>query len=139
LDQRHSHVHFQRINEGFKTFAQTDVLLCDSSSLIIEYLMTRKPVVTLRNTHPGPYLLNVQTTEEIGPALQQALQHPTELMQAIEDYTAYHEVHRDGKNSARVLDAIDDYIANYQQKMRRKPLNIWRKLQMIKRYLRSKI
>ena len=65
---------------------------------------------------------------------------PTEQgMQAIEDYTAYHEVHRDGKNSARVLDAIDDYIANYQQKMRRKPLNIWRKLQMIKRYLRSKI
>ena len=60
-------------------------------------------------------------------------------MQAIEDYTAYHEVHRDGKNSARVLDAIDDYIANYQQNMRRKPLNIWRKLQMIKRYLRSKI
>lgn len=139
LDQRHSNVHFQRINEGFKTFAQTDVLLCDSSSLIVEYLMTRKPVVTLRNTHPGPYLLNVQTTEEIGPALQQALQHPTELMQAIEDYTAYHEAHRDGKNSARVLDAIDDYIANYQQKMRRKPLNIWRKLQMIKRYLRSKI
>lgn len=139
LAQRHTNVHFQRINEGFKTFAQTDALLCDSSSLIVEYLMTGKPVVTLRNTHPGPYLLDVQTTKEIGPALQHALQHPAELMQAIEEYTTYHEVHRDGKNSARVLDAIDDYIANHQRNMRRKPLNLWRKIQMVKRYLRSRV
>lgn len=139
LDQRHTNVHFQRINEGFKTFALTDVLLCDSSSLIVEYLMTNKPVVTLRNTHPGPFLIDVQSTEEIGPAIQQALQHPTELMQAIEEYTSFHEAHRDGKNSSRVLNAIDDFIANHQNYMRHKPLNLWRKLQMIKRYLKSRI
>lgn len=139
LDKKHTNVHFQRINEGIKTFRQTDVLLCDSSSIIVEYLMLQKPVVTLRNTHPGPFLIDVQKTEEIGPAILQALQHPSHLMQAIGEYTAHHEAHRDGQNSARVLEAIDDFIAKYKGKLPNKPLNLWRKLQMVKRYMKSKL
>lgn len=135
---RHPNVCFARINKGVETFRQTDAMLCDSSSLIVEYLMTDKPVVTLRNTHPGPYLIDVQTTDEIAPALHQALRRPAPLMQAIHAYTAEHEAHRDGHNAARVLDAIDDFIANHKDRMHRKPANLWRKVQMIIRYLKSK-
>lgn len=138
LEKRHPNVRFQRINEGIKTFRQTDVLLCDSSSLIVEYLMTRKPVVTLRNTHPGDYLIDVQHTEEIGEAIHRALQRPEKLMGAIDRYTAYHEAHRDGLNSMRVLEAIDDFAAHYQGRLARKPLNLWRKTQMFIRYLKSR-
>lgn len=138
LAQRHANVRFARINEGIKTFCQTDAMLCDSSSLIVEYLMTGKPVVTLRNTHPGPFLMDVQTTEEIGPALQEALTRPAALMEAIDEYTAQHEVHRDGHNSARVLDAIDDFKAHHEGTLRHKPLNLWRKIQMIIRYWKSR-
>lgn len=137
ITNKHSNVNFLRVNEGIKTFRQTDVLLCDSSSLIVEYMMTGKPVVTYRNTHPGPFLLDQQELNDIGPAIKKALTHPTELMQAIDQYTAYHEAHRDGHNSARVLDAIDDFIANYQGKMKQKPFNLWRKIRMIKRYFRT--
>jgi hypothetical protein len=59
-------------------------------------------------------------------------------MSAINTYTTFHEAHRDGKNSARVLDAIDDFIAHHQEHMSNKPLNLWRKLQMIKRSIKSK-
>jgi UDP-N-acetylglucosamine 2-epimerase len=100
--------------------------------------MLQKPVVTLRNTHPGPFLIDVQTAEDIGPAIQEALQRPPYLMQAIEKYTAYHEAHRDGNNSARVLDAIDDFILHRKNEMHSKPLNILRKMQMLTRYLRSR-
>ena len=138
LAERHANVQFLRINEGIQTFRLSDVLLCDSSSLIVEYLMTNKPVVTLRNTHPGEYLINIQTPEEIGEAIEKALTHPERLMQAIEKYTAYHEAHRDGHNSERVLNAIDDFMANHKNQMRHKPLNLWRKAQMIIRYLKSR-
>lgn len=138
LANRHANVQFARINKGVETFLQTDAMLCDSSSLIVEYLMMRKPVVTLRNTHPGPYLIDMQTTDEIREALHQALRRPKALMEAIESYTAEHEAHRDGKNAARVLDAIDDFITNYQGHLRRKPLNLWRKAQMAMRYLKSR-
>ena len=138
LAKRHANVQFLPVNEGIRTFRQTDAMLCDSSSLIVEYLMTRKPVVTLRNTHPGDYLIDVQQSEEIGDALERALQCPDELMQAIDRYTAFHESHRDGKNAARVLDAIDDFMVHHQAHMRRKPLNLWRKIQMVIRYLKSR-
>jgi len=138
LEQKHPNIRFARINEGMETFRQTDVMLCDSSSLIVEYLLTRKPVVTLRNTHPGPYLINVQTTAEIEAAIRHALTRPAELLQAIDTYTAEHEAHRDGKNAARVLEAIDDFEANCKGRLHRKPLNLWRKWQMLNRYFKSR-
>ncbi len=130
LAQKHANIDFRRVNKGLETFRESDVLLCDSSSLIVEYLMTGKPAVTFRNTHPGPFLLDVQTLDEIAPAIEKALTHPAELMQAIDAYTNYHERHRDGQNSARVLDAIDDFAAHYQGKLKAKPLNLVRKLKL---------
>lgn len=139
LAAAHPNVDFRRINEGIRTFRETDVLLCDSSSLIVEYLMTNKPAVTYRNTHPGPFLIDVQEAHEIGPAIEQALTHPDALMQAINDYTAFHEAHRDGHNSERVLDAIDDFIARYQGKLPRKPFYPIRQIKMLYYYLRTRI
>lgn len=49
--------------------------------------------------------------EKVGPALERALSRPEELMREIRAYTMHHEPHRDCRCSARVLDAVDDYIA----------------------------
>ena len=138
LAARHPNVDFRRINEGIRTFRETDVLLCDSSSLIVEYLMTDKPAVTYRNTHPGPFLIDVQEADAIGPAIAEALTHPAPLMQAIRDYTAYHEAHRDGQNAVRVLQAIDDFILHYQGRIRRKPIQLFRTLKMVVAYLKTR-
>lgn len=130
LADEKSNVTFSRINEGLNTFRQSDVMLCDSSSITVEYMMLDKPVVTFRNTHPGPHLLDVRETEAVGPALERALTHPADLMEAIRRYTLHHEPHRDGRNSARVLDAVDDFAANCRGRIRRKPLNLFRKLKL---------
>lgn len=130
LAEKHPNIDFRSVNKGLETFRESDALLCDSSSLIVEYMMLDKPVVTYRNTHPGPFLLDVQTEDEVGPALERALTRPDELMKEIRAYTSCHESHRDGKNSARVLDAVDDFIANYQGRIKSKPLNIFRKLKL---------
>lgn len=123
-------VTFSRVNDGLPTFLKSDVMLCDSSSIMVEYMMLDKPVVTFRNTHPGDFLIDVQEPEQVGPAIEKALTHPRELMENIRRYTTYHEPHRDGLNSARVLDAVDDFIANYKGRIRKKPLNLFRKLKL---------
>lgn len=130
LSEKYPHVTFHRSNDGLPTFRKTDVMLCDSSSIIVEVLMLDKPVVTFRNTHPGNYLIDVQEPGEIGPAIEKALTHPRELMENIQAYTLQHEPHRDGKNSARVLDAVDDFILHYKGRLKRKPLNLFRKLKI---------
>lgn len=127
---RHDNVDFRKVNKGLETFRESDVMLCDSSSITVEYMLLDKPVVTYRNTHPGKHLLNVTDTELIGPAIERALTRPDELMSNIREYTSMHEAHRDGKNSSRVLDAVDDFIANYKGKIRKKPQNLIRKLKL---------
>ncbi len=128
--QKHDNIVFLGANITYDAFRKCDVLLCDSSSLIVEFLITGKPAVTYRNTHPGPYLIDVQQLDEVEPALERALTRPAELMRAIDEYANYHEPHRDGQNSARVLDAIDDFAANYQGRLKHKPLNLVRKLKL---------
>jgi Putative glycosyl/glycerophosphate transferases involved in teichoic acid biosynthesis TagF/TagB/EpsJ/RodC len=128
LADTHDNVVFYRSNDGLNTFRKTDVMLCDSSSIIVEYMFLNKPVVTFRNTHPGNHLLDVINENEIGDAIEKALTRPKELMDNIYTYTMHHEPHRDGKNSARVLDAVDDFIENYKGKIKSKPLNLIRKI-----------
>ncbi|MBP3839016.1 MAG: CDP-glycerol glycerophosphotransferase family protein [Prevotella sp.] len=126
----HPNVEFSKLNKGLETFRRTDVMLCDSSSIIVEYLMLDKPVVTYRNTHPGPFLIDVQEVGDVEKALEKAFSRPPELLRAMHEYTAFHEAHRDGKNSARVLDAVNDFIENWQGKIRKKPVNLFRKLKL---------
>ena len=106
----------------------TDAMLCDSSSIILEYMMLQKPVVTYRNSQPGDHLINIIETDEVMGALEKALTRPPELMEAIDRLTAHHEAFRDGQNCRRILDAVDDFIANYQGRLAPKPKNISRKI-----------
>lgn len=115
---------------GIDTFRRADVMLSDSSSIINEFLMTDKPVVTLRNTNPGPWLIDVSEPDMIENAIEQAATRPPRLMEQIRAYAMHCDPHRDGRNSARVLDAVDDFIANHQGRLRRKPLNIIRKIKL---------
>lgn len=113
-----------------EAFRRSDVMLSDSSSIIVEYMLHDKPVVTFRNSCPGPWLLDVKEISEVEGALEKALTRPTELMEAMREYTMKHEAHRDGKNCARILDAVDDFAKNYQGKLPRKPLNLIRKIKL---------
>ena len=130
LDHRLDNVTFMPVTPDAFVMAKTDVMLCDASSIILEYMMLQKPVVTVCNTTPGPHLINVQSPEEIEQAIETALTRPTQLMQEIELYVAMHESHLDGKNCQRIMDAVDDFINNYKGKLKHKPLNLFRKLKL---------
>lgn len=109
---------------------RADVLLCDNSSIIIEFMFLDKPVVTFRNSHPGPFLLDVTRPEEVEAALEKALTRPAELMEEVHKYTLFHEPHRDGRCAARVIEAVDDFLERGYAGLKRKPLNLVRKWKM---------
>ena len=117
-----------------KAMQKADVLLCDSSSIILEFMFLGKPVVTFRNSHPGPHLIDVHRPEEISSAIIRALNRPEELMREIRNYTMFHEPHRDGRCAARVLDAVDDFLERGHVGLKRKPLNLVRRWKMRRKY-----
>ncbi len=127
MAEKHENVNFVAINRGAELYNRTDVLLCDTSSTILEYMMMNKPVVTYRNHTPGPHLIDVRDESQIDEAIEEALKRPPRLMSEIEKFLNFHEGHRDGRNSLHVLEAIDNYNLIYKGRLRKKPLNLIRK------------
>lgn len=106
---------------------RADVMLCDSSSIILEFMFLDKPVVTFRNSQPGDHLLDIREVSQLEGALAEAITRPGALMEHIRAYTMFHEPHRDCRCSERVLEAVDDFLARGRKGLTRKPLNLVRR------------
>lgn len=111
-----------------------DVMLSDTSSVITEFLLLNKPVVTFRNSQPESPLIDIKMPIQLEDALQTALNADESLRTKIADYTKTVHPYRDGKSAQRILDAVTSEIENAPHSdLKRKPHNIWRHLKMRKR------
>jgi UDP-N-acetylglucosamine 2-epimerase len=104
-----------------------DMLVCDTSSVIHEFAVQNKPVVTIANRRPEPFMLDVATPGDVDAAIDLALSKPPSLMAAIQTHGDDIHPYRDGRSSERVLDATDAMIAAGKAKLHRKPLNLVRR------------
>ncbi len=109
-----------------------DVMLCDTSSIALEFMLLDKPVVTFRTKIPGPHVIDVTDTRDIVDAVKHALSRPARLMAASRCYIDNLHPYRDGRSSERVLQATDEFIQRYAGRLKEKPLNLWRKLKIRK-------
>ena len=114
-----------------------DVMLCDTSSILLMFILQRKPVVTFCNQAPGEHLIDVTDVNKLTEAIDYAFTQPAELMAKIEHFCQQLHPYQDGLSSQRVLAASNElllsnpvlkpkprnFIRNF--KMRRK-LNYWR-------------
>jgi CDP-glycerol glycerophosphotransferase (TagB/SpsB family) len=110
-----------------------DVMLCDTSSILIMFLLQGKPVVTFNNKTKRSHLVNVDRIEDIQPALERVLAKPAELMTKIEQYCDDIHPYRDGLSSERVLTAVDELIAQGADDLKPKPANLLRHFKMRKK------
>jgi len=107
-----------------------DVLVCDTSSVVSEFVVQRKPVVTFRNRAPKPHMIDIRTPEELEPALRRAFAIEPGLRSELDLYAESIHPWRDGCSSERVLTATGDFLAGRFGPLARKPANFWRRLQM---------
>jgi hypothetical protein len=110
-----------------------DVMLCDTSSIALEFMLADKPVVTFRTKSPAPYILNVTEKTEIEGAIDKAISRPDTLMEKIRDFTRQIHPYRDGRSSERVLAATDLLIQKGTSHLKPKPLNLVRKIKIRKK------
>ena len=107
-----------------------DIMLSDTSSIIGEFSLLGKPAVTLNNSQPGDYLINIEKAEQLENALVQALEPSSELTKAIEKYAMDLHPYSDGLNAKRVFDATQQMLTNGKQAKKEKPWNLFRNLKM---------
>jgi hypothetical protein len=129
---QHEDLEFIETDNIIPLLLEADVMLCDTSSILQEFLMLQKPVVTFNNRLPDDCMINVTVPEDVLPALEAALLKPTALMNKIQHYTDQLHPYHDGKSSERVLDAVEWYAQEGHKGLKRRSLNFMRKLKIRK-------
>ncbi|WP_438865512.1 CDP-glycerol glycerophosphotransferase family protein [Neptunicella sp.] len=129
---QHDNLTFIETDDLTPYMLEADLMLGDNSSMLIDFLLLDKPVVTFKNEHPMPHLLNVIEKEKLHETMQYALGKPEELMVKIRDYAQQTHPYTDGKSSVRVLDAVDAFYED-QTPLLPKPQNRIRNLKLRKK------
>ena len=124
------HVNYVETDDVIPLLADADIMLSDTSSILSEFILQQKPVVTYRNRVPEKHLINVTDEKEIESALEAAQKKPIHLMEEIKKYIDHIHPYRDGASSGRVLDAADTFLTQYKGKLKKKPLNLFRFIKM---------
>lgn len=127
-----SNLELDTCDSALPSLCKADVMISDTSSIITEFSLLRKPVITLNNSKPEPCLINITSAEELKPAIEAALAPSQELLQEIDKQVANVHPYKDGLSSVRVLEAVEDFLSN-PPKLKPKPLNLIRKIKIRKR------
>ena len=99
-----------------------DVLLADTTSVVSEFVVQRKPVVTFRNRAPKPHLLDFEDPAALEAMLARAFAPDAALQAAIATSADQIHPYRDGRSSQRVIEATDALLSGALGPLRRRPL-----------------
>jgi len=113
---------------------KADLLLTDTSSIITEFIIQQKPVITFKNRKPKPHLFNIENPKEIEKSIEEVLKKPEDLMKHIKDFTESEHPYYDGKSSQRVVDTvIRTFDSRELLNLKSKPFNWLRKFKISNR------
>ena len=112
-----------------------DVLLADTTSVVSEFVVQRKPVVTFRNRAPKPHMLDFDAASALPALLARAFAPDAALQSAIAAYADHIHPQRDGRSSERVIAATEALLAGQFGPLRRRPLGAFVRGLQIRREL----
>jgi CDP-glycerol glycerophosphotransferase (TagB/SpsB family) len=124
------HVEFCTNDQVIDAMHRADVMVCDNSSILQEFLLLKKPVVTVGNRAPGPHLINITDPSHLQSAIKKALEPDTSLQVAIDGYGTAITPYLDGQSAQRVYQATLQLLESGWQD--RKPANVFRNWKMRK-------
>ncbi len=108
-----------------------DVLLADTTSVVSEFVVQRKPVVTFRNRAPKPHMIDFDDPARLSAMLDRAFAPAPALQAALDAYADSIHPWRDGRSSQRVIAATDALLAGELGRLRRRPFTaLYRGLQI---------
>ena len=120
------HLSFVETDNVLPLLQKADVMVCDTSSVLLMFLLLNKPVVTFKNVNPKAYLIDFEQAELLEEKVALALTRPDALMENIATFQRQTHPYTDGKSAERVLNAVDERLAGHHQPKKKKPINLIR-------------
>lgn len=115
-----------------KSLIMADMMISDTSSVVYEFVLLNKPVITIRTTSSHITWCDIAGASHLHEAFKRELVQDTFRARRTYTIEQYHP-YTDGKSSARMIAAVQEYIARKGVPERRK-LNIMRRYQMNKMF-----
>jgi len=134
---QHAFFTFYDTTDLVPLYKQADIMLSDTTSAITEFVLQKKPVVTINNNQPASYMIDITKASEIEDSLTYALSKPAAIMQELDSFIKETHPYVDGKSSARVIDACLDFLEH--DTIKAKPLNLIRRYKIRKKLKYFKI
>ena len=113
-----------------------DILVSDTSSVVSEFVVQEKPVVTFRNRAPKPHMINFSRCDQLEAALRIAESPGAQYRNEVRAWAEQIHPYRDGRSSERVLAATAEFEARWARQLAPKPRNFLRNLKGRLRYHR---
>jgi hypothetical protein len=112
-----------------------DVLISDTSSIVYEFMLLDKPVVTIGAKIRQDKAINVASVAELRAALDRSLENPQEFSASRRRTLAQIHPYYDTGSSQRVLAAVAAFLSNSDsRKLKKKPLNLYRKYKVRRQF-----
>ena len=107
---------------------QTDLMISDTSSVVYEYILLNKPVVTLESKSQNINWENYTDVQELEESVRYILEGKDKFKNKREETIALYHPYSDGHSSERMIEATEDYINTYgvPQKRRLPLLRKWK-------------
>lgn len=133
---------YKSIQNEYLTFIETDniipllqeadVMVCDTSSVLIMFVLQGKPVVTFNNVSPKDYMIDIDSATLLEASIERALSYPEPLIEKVNNFVKETHPAQDGKASERVLAEVERMLKGEGLPKKSKPLNIVRTIKMRK-------
>ncbi len=111
----------------------SDLMISDTSSVVYEFVLLDKPVVTLNSTSQNINWLDLDTPQKIEESVIKILDGDDRYRDKREETIQEYHPYSDGKSARRMVDTVIKYKNDYSIPQKRK-LSILRKLKIWKKY-----
>ena len=112
-----------------------DVLISDTSSIVYEFMLLDKPVITIDASVRVDKGINISDISKLRYALDRSLKSPEEFSENRKKYLEQIHPYYDQENSKRVLEASLDFFHDIAHRpKKKKPLNLFRKMKIRKKF-----
>ncbi len=127
-----AHPQIQIINSNDITpyLHASDLMISDTSSVIYEFMVLDKPIITYKTQARADKGINIDSPEELRPAINRCLENPNEFSANRQKHLAEINPYLDGNISGRIIETLTDVMQNDLIPKKRKPLNLVRKMQL---------
>ena len=118
-----------------KYLIMADMMISDTSSVVYEFILLNKPVITIRSTAESINWRDIPSAVELVSAVNHELLHDDFKAARLNTIRQYHP-YTDGQSSERMITATQDYIIKFGVPEKRK-INLYRKFKINKMFGRK--